>query len=283
MTGPGAPTDPSAQGNAAPDDVPTQPHKSPQTRKIAVWLGAPLVGLGFLAALAGIVLQIMGRDPGGSKLLLMFGMMIFGVGLSLFLTQIFVEKYRAKIAGLAFAGTLAALAIFMTLVQTFFFEDNQTTIDRDLKLVVECPHPSDGPYATLKNSPLVAFRGMHDDSIKELTAALQRRGSDTMLDKTARDTRFKQVKGKLLVEPIEEGEFVFFLPEAIRENKSLKFDILRAQDEGGQPDNPSLASNLIQHTLIKVDIERGNSEDDKAHPQITAEISFKDLATACGL
>lgn len=52
----------------------------------------------------------------------MFGMLIFGIGFALLLTQFFAESYSVKWKGITFTGTLAAILIFMWIVQSVLVE-----------------------------------------------------------------------------------------------------------------------------------------------------------------
>ena len=48
----------------------------------------------------------------------LFGLLIFGIGFSLLLTQFFRERYSAKIAGITAGGTLAAIYIIVIIIKS---------------------------------------------------------------------------------------------------------------------------------------------------------------------
>jgi len=56
-------------------------------------------------------------DPQAKSQIAMFGMLIFGVGFALLLTQFFAEQYSVAWKGVTFAGTLAAILIFIWIVR----------------------------------------------------------------------------------------------------------------------------------------------------------------------
>ncbi|WP_281859105.1 hypothetical protein [Litoreibacter halocynthiae] len=56
------------------------------------------------------------REDAGDQVA-MFGMLIFGVGFALLLTQFFAESYSVTWKGVTFAGTLAAILIFIWIVR----------------------------------------------------------------------------------------------------------------------------------------------------------------------
>lgn len=248
---------------------------------VALWFGAILIGAGLIAATGGIVLIVMGYNPDGSRLLVLFGMLIFGVGLALLLTQIFAEQYSASIAGFTFAGTLAAVFILMMIVQKFLFSDSAGETARDLRLVIQCPPVLNGTSAPKKHTPLVVIKGLHENTKKQLEEAFTRRGSGKMLDSQTLSTRFKQVKGDIVVLPFVEEEFEFFLPEVIRPDKSIKFEVISAEDKGASADTTTQLVELEKFTLINVDITRGKSGDERSNAQITAEINFEDITKVC--
>ncbi|MEP3294915.1 MAG: hypothetical protein ABJO27_00260 [Pseudoruegeria sp.] len=62
----------------------------------------------------------------------MFGMLIFGVGFALLLTQFFAEAYSVAWKGVTFAGTLAAILIFIWIARLVILESDQTTQIQEL-------------------------------------------------------------------------------------------------------------------------------------------------------
>ena len=73
------------------------------------------------------------RDDAGDQVA-MFGMLIFGVGFALLLTQFFAEKYSVTWKGATFAGTLAAILIFIWIVRLVLLnpiiDEQKVQIDR---------------------------------------------------------------------------------------------------------------------------------------------------------
>ena len=93
---------------------------------IAILLGFPLIISGlFLATYQffnwQFITQIVAKNTPGSSLAL-FGLLIFGVGLTVILTQVFMEVYSTSIKGVTFGGVLAALLIFMWIANSQIFD-----------------------------------------------------------------------------------------------------------------------------------------------------------------
>ncbi|WP_419739469.1 hypothetical protein [Ruegeria sp.] len=99
------------------------PNGSSAISRMVAWTFATLFTLtGLLLAshqffefeFLGEIMRI--RNDAGDQVA-MFGMLIFGVGFALLLTQFFAESYSVTWKGVTFAGTLAAILIFIWIVR----------------------------------------------------------------------------------------------------------------------------------------------------------------------
>ncbi len=101
-----------------------------------------------------------------------YSIFLIGLGLAIFLSFIFGEKYSAGIGALTFGGTLAALYIFLLIADQFLLqtETNGAVADAEINMMtfnIKCDENLDGQ----KNTRLAAsipWKGADEDLLKKV-------------------------------------------------------------------------------------------------------------------
>lgn len=228
----------------------------------------------------------------------LFGLLVFGVGLSLLLTQFFAERYSAIIAGIAFVGTLAALLIFMLIARLTIFDlplvDTSRHLElkpRDLVLSITCPaHERIRADQNRGNrTNLVLISGGDNSQNDQIREGFERRQLDTLVTADERIAYFSHVysdlENPILVRSQQRARDVrFVLPELIRPRVETEIIVVSATFNDVVVGAQSLATidEPIAETLVRVELEREEPSSDRAG-RILARVDFQAFESVCGV
>ncbi|MBN9675070.1 hypothetical protein [Salipiger bermudensis] len=264
--------------------------------------------VGFMLMLIGIILStqqfinfpvfntLFFPDPNSRSQVGLFGLLFFGTGFSLMLTQVFAERYGAKIAGIAFAGTLAALYIFMLISRSTVFDfDVSLYYPRDLELGINCGRENFSASNSHVQKPVLTISA-NPEKVSQIKSAVLKyqekyitslNQPPILLDEADRINRFRQVgepkRDLMLVPVMDEGNFVrFMVPHVVlAEQDRLTFYV--ADDAGTTATGISAGSEKLSVTRVMVlQIDKSDPYDESNHPVISAVINLEGVADACG-
>lgn len=227
----------------------------------------------------------------------LFGLLIFGTGLSLMLTQVFAERYGARIVGIAFAGTLAALYLFMLIARSTVFDFETTEhYPRDLELSVKCGQENFNTSLAQARQPLVTISGQPDRlaDIREAVVKYQDENivafdrPPILLEDTVRLDRFKQVgnpdRDLMLLPVADEGSFIgFVIPHVVFTDRD-RITLHVADDAKIVQAGSSRATEALTTTRV-ITLEVDGTPDERngasRRPIIQAELNLLGVIDAC--
>ncbi len=231
----------------------------------------------------------------------LFGLLFFGTGLALILTQVFAESYGARIAGIAFVGTLAALYIFMLIARSTVFAteidyDLSIFYPRDLRLSVDCGRENFQTNLASAKRPIMTVSADPDQVLEIRKAALDyeerhirpSNAPPILMDSDVRAVKFGHVgepDRDIILSPIRNNgrTIVFFIPHVLlTTDDELSLFLAGEQTlvQSGGTRNVQNAEVVRVFTLL---VDRQAPTERGVHrPVIQASINLTGVRDACG-
>ncbi|UWQ35367.1 hypothetical protein K3555_22850 (plasmid) [Leisingera sp. M527] len=263
--------------------------------------------LGFLLMVVGIVLamqqfidlpvfeEFVRPNPGARSQLGLFGLLFFGTGLSLILTQVYAEHYGAKIAGIAFVGTLAALYIFMLIARATVFDvevdyDLSKFYPRDLRLEIACGKERFDNGLQTARRPIMIIGADPEplDRIRQAAMEYQDRpsGKPILMPSDVRASKFSHVGDPgedIALMPIRNPALrtVFFVPQVVfSENDEITL-FLAVDSNFVQSGGTREIDAERSIRVFTLEVDKKEPEDNSDHPTIHASINLSGVQDAC--
>lgn len=228
----------------------------------------------------------------------LFGLLFFGTGLALMLTQVFAERYGAKIAGIAFVGTLAALYLFMLIARSTVFDfevDVSEFYPRDLELSVKCDQQSFHVGLEQARKPIVTIAGVPErvSSIRSAIKAYQETHlvpndqPAILLSDADRLNRFRHVGNPdrdIILEPVvDEGNLVVFMIPHVVFAARDRITFHMADDDKSTTTGSNQPTQKPSSTKVLTLTVDGKSDatQEKGRPLIQAELNLQAVADVC--
>ncbi len=260
---------------------------------VAIFMAVVMIPVGLLIAMSQalnlkFLEGVVEVQPGAeANFLGLFGLFIFGVGLAMLLTQVFAEKYSAKLSGLTFAGTLAALLLFMLIARYTVFDIDPSQIEtpteqkRALSLQIQCP-PTSGESTAARRAFIMIVPGIGAEAEVREAFASSPEHERLIVDPSLPEFDGLDIpRGALLLAPEfgNDPTFAFDLPAVIHSRLRSQMTVFSVALTGSAASSELSSAQRMAEREIATIMFRPQFPS----PKIEASIDFSRVREVCGV